>query len=353
MKKIVLTGGGTAGHVMPNVALLKYLEKEFDEIHYIGSYNGIEKNIIKNYPNVIYHEIPTVKLIRSLTLKNLLIPIKLVKSLRETKKILKEIKPAVIFSKGGFVSVPVVLSGARLKIPIIAHESDSSMGLANKIILKKCEKMCFSFENLAKKYKEKGIFTGSPIRDEIFQGNKSKTLKELNFAETKPTLLIMGGSLGATAINNIIFENAKELSSKYNLIHIVGKNNCNKKLLDLKNYKQIEFTSEIENYLACADIVISRSGSNSIFEFLALKKPMILIPLPKASSRGDQIINAQIFHSKGYAHILYQEKLNKENLLNSIEYVFQNKNYYISNMKKVSSRNANEIILNEIKKVTK
>ena len=308
MKKIVLTGGGTAGHVMPNVALLKYLEKEFDEIHYIGSFNGIEKNIIKNYPQIIYHEIPTVKLIRSLTPKNLLIPLKLLKSLKKTKQILKAINPSVIFSKGGFVSVPVVLVGAKLKIPIIAHESDSSMGLANKIILKKCEKMCFSFENLAKKYKEKGVFSGSPIRDEIFKGNKQQTIKELNLLENKPTILIMGGSLGATAINNVIFENAEELSKQYNLIHIVGKNNSNKKLLKINNYKQIEFANKIENYLSCADIVISRSGSNSIFEFLALKKPMILIPLPKSSSRGDQIINAQIFHSKGYAHILYQEK---------------------------------------------
>ena len=353
MKKIVLTGGGTAGHVMPNIALLKYLEKEFDEIHYIGSHNGIEKNIIEKYPQVIYHGISTVKLIRSLTPKNLLIPFKLLKSLRETRKILKGINPSVIFSKGGFVSVPVVFAGSKLKIPIIAHESDSSIGLANKIIIKKCEKMCFSFENLAKKYKEKGLYTGSPIRDDIFKGDKEKTIKELNFAPNKTTILIMGGSLGATAINNVIFENAEELSKKYNIIHIVGKNNINKKLINLKNYKQIEFTNHIENYCAAADLIISRSGSNSIFEFLALKKPMILIPLPKASSRGDQILNAQIFHNNGFSHILYQEKLNKESLLDSISYVLQNKNFYISNMQKSTIQNANKLILNEIKKVAK
>jgi len=338
---------------MPNVALLKYLEREFDEIHYIGSYNGIEKNIMKNYNNVIYHEIPTVKLIRSLTLKNLLIPFKLFKSLRKTKKILKAINPSVIFSKGGFVSVPVVLGGAKLGIPIIAHESDSSMGLANKIIIRKCKKMCFSFENLAKKYKEKGLYTGSPIRDEIFKGDKSKILRELNFSPNKTIILIMGGSLGATAINKIIFENAEELSKKYNLIHIVGKNNVNKNLLNLTNYKQIEFTKNIEDYLASADVIISRSGSNSIFEFLALKKPMILIPLPKDSSRGDQIINAQIFHDKGFSHILYQERLNKNTLFDSITYVLQNKNYFINNMKKASTNVANKTILNEIKKVAK
>lgn len=353
MKKIVLTGGGTAGHVMPNIALLKYLEKEFDEIHYIGSHNGIERNIIEKYPQVIYHGISTVKLIRSLTPKNLLIPFKLLKSLRETRKILKGINPSVIFSKGGFVSVPVVLAGSKLKIPIIAHESDSSIGLANKIIIKKCEKMCFSFENLAKKYKEKGLYTGSPIRDNIFKGDKEKTLKELNFAPNKTTILIMGGSLGATAINNVIFENAEELSKKYNIIHIVGKNNINKKLINLKNYKQIEFTNQIENYFAAADLIISRSGSNSIFEFLALKKPMILIPLPKASSRGDQILNAQIFHNNGFSHILYQEKLNKDSLLDLISYVFQNKNFYVSNMQKSTIQNANKLILNEIKKVAK
>ena len=353
MKKIVLTGGGTAGHVMPNIALLKYLEKEFDEIHYLGSKNGIEKKIISKYCNITYHEIPTVKLIRSLTPKNLLLPFKLIKSIIETKKILKKISPSVIFSKGGFVSVPVAICGAKLKIPIIAHESDSSIGLANKIILKKCNKMCFSFENLAKKYKEKGIYTGSPIREEIFHGNKTRIIKEFKLDPNNQTLLIMGGSLGAMAINNVVFELSKELSKRFNILHIVGRGKINEELQKINNYKQIEFSDNIEDLLATADYIISRSGSNSIFEFLALKKPMILIPLPKSCSRGDQIINAQIFHDKGFAHVLYQEKLNKETLLNSINYIIQNKNYYINNMKKGFKENANQLIINEIKKVAK
>ena len=213
--------------------------------------------------------------------------------------------------------------------------------------------MCFSFENLAQTYREKGIYTGSPIREEIFHGNKLKVIKEFQFSLNKETLLIMGGSLGASAINNIVFELSKELSEKFNIIHIVGKGKINQELNNIKNYKQIEFINNIEDILTTADYIISRSGSNSIFEFLALKKPMILIPLPKSCSRGDQIINAQIFHDKGFAHILYQEKLNKESLLNSINYVIQNKNYYINNMKKGFKDNANQLIINEIKKVAK
>ncbi len=350
MKTIVFTGGGTGGHVIPNIALFDEIRKIFDRIYYIGSFNGIEKDIISKYPFVEYIPIPTVKLVRSLTPKNLLLPFKLIKSVHETKKILKEIKPDVIFSKGGFVSVPVVLAGSKLKIPIIAHESDSTIGLANKIVLRKCNKMCFSFERLALKYKKKGVYSGSPIRPAILKGNKEKVIKDLALSPYKQTILIMGGSLGAKAINNIIFDNINELTKKYNVIHIVGKNNVNKKT-NAKNYKQLEFVNDIENYLACADLIISRSGSNSIFEFLELKKPMILIPLPLDCSRGDQIINAQIFEKNGFASVLEQNTINKNILFECIENTLKNKQKFINNMKKANTPNGNKIIIEEIKKV--
>ena len=350
MKTIVLTGGGTGGHVMPNVALLDELKKIFDKIYYLGSFNGIEKDIISKYSFVEYIPIPTVKLVRSLTPKNLLLPFKLIKSICETKKILRKIKSDVIFSKGGFVSVPVVLAGSKLKIPIIAHESDSSIGLANKIVLKKCNKMCFSFKELADKYKKKGVYSGSPIRPAILNGNKEKVLKESDFSPYKQTLLIMGGSLGAKAINDIIFQNIDELTKKYNVIHIVGKNNLNKNV-KAKGYKQLEFVNDIENYLALADLVISRSGSNSIFEFLELRKPMILIPLPLDCSRGDQIINAQIFEKNGFAVVLEQNSINKEKLFTTIDETLRCKQKYISNMQKAKTPNGNKVIIEEIKKV--
>lgn len=346
MNTIVLTGGGTAGHVTPNLALLPYLKKHFQNIHYIGSINGIEKQIIKNYQDINYHEISTVKLIRSLTLKNLLIPFKLIKSIKESYKILKQINPDVIFSKGGFVSVPVCIAGSLLKIPIVAHESDYSMGLANKLVYKKCSKMCFSFKNTYEKYKDKGIYTGSPINEIMFTGKKRETLKHLNLDELKETILITGGSLGAQKINEVIFDSIDELLKKYNVIHIVGKNNINKKI-KYSNYKQIEFSNNMNDLYACSDLVISRAGSNTIFELLSLKKLMILIPLPKGNSRGDQIENANYFKENNYARVIYQENLDKKELLNSICLTFKNKNFYLNSMKNYKT-NANNLIIKEI-----
>lgn len=340
MKKIVLCGGGSAGHVVPNIALLPYLKRHYDEIHYIGT-NGIEKDIIKNYPEITFHEIKACKLKRSLSLSNLKIPFVLLTSIRQCRKILKQINPNIIFSKGGYASLPVVF--AHGKIPVVAHESDYSLGLANKLILSKCKKMCFSFEATARKYNGKGIYTGSPIRKEILQGNKNKL--NLNFDE-KPTILIMGGSLGATAINNTLDQARDELLKKYNIIHISGKNYTQK--ANIKGYHCVSYTNNIEDYLDASDIVISRSGSNAIYEFLQLKKPMLLIPLPRTSSRGDQILNANSFKEKGYAEILEQEDLRKDTLISNIDKIYENRNKYISAMKSNCTEIGNEKIVSVI-----
>ena len=346
MKKIVLCGGGSAGHVIPNIALLPYLKKHYKEIHYIGT-NAIEKDIVKNYPEIIFHEIKACKLKRSFSLSNLKIPFVLLSSIRESKKILREIKPNVIFSKGGYASLPVVF--AHQDIPVIAHESDYTLGLANKLILRKCKKMCFSFEDTANKYKNKGIFTGSPIRKEITNGNKNKL--NLNFDKQKPTILFVGGSLGATTINNTLDDAFDQLIKKYNIIHIAGKNYQQKN--KHKNYVCLTYVNNIEDYLDACDMVVSRSGSNAIYEFLQLNKPMLLIPLSKTSSRGDQILNANNFKNNGYAEILLQEELNKDTLINSINNLLQNKNKYIQKMKNTSLKIGNEKIIETILKYEK
>ncbi len=340
--KIVLCGGGTAGHVMPNIALLPELNKHFSEINYIGSSNGIEKDIIKKYP-IKYHEITTVKLVRSLTPKNLLIPFKLIKGIKESKKLLKEINPSIVFSKGGFVSVPVTIAAKKLNIPVVAHESDLSLGLANKIILKQCKVMCCSFKETALALNNKGICTLSPVRQELFSGNSDLAKKECGFYNNLPTLLVIGGSLGAKKINETMFECAKELTKKFNIIHIVGAKNFNKNIKQ-KNYHQIEFTVDIQNYFSLCDIVVSRAGSNAIFEFLALKKPMLLIPLPKGNSRGDQIENANNFLNNGFAHILYQENLTKESLINAINKLYSSKQEIIKNQQKYSGNGVKNIV---------
>ncbi len=347
--KIVLTGGGTAGHVTPNIALIPHLRKHFNEICYIGSENGIENNLIKDIKDIKFYPITTVKFIRGFTLKNLLIPFKLIKGINDAKKILKTIKPTVIFSKGGFVAVPVVIAAKQLKIPIIAHESDSTMGLANKIIYKYCNKMCFSFNNFDNKYKKKGLHTGSPIRDELFNPCKNNPYNNLEFNKTHKTILVTGGSLGASAINNVIFNNIEELTKEFNILHIVGKNNLNKQLINkYKNYKQIEYCKDMQNAFDIADIVISRAGSNTIFELLALKKLFILVPLPKGNSRGDQIDNANIFKSLGYCEVINQEEFNVNNLRNTLLKMIKNKNTYMLKMKTENSKNANKEITNII-----
>lgn len=345
MKKIVLCGGGSAGHVIPNIALLPELKNSYDEIHYIGS-DGIEKDILSTYPEIQYHEICAVKLNRSITLKNLKIPFILSKAIKQSKQILKDIKPNVIFSKGGYVSVPVVLACGD--IPVIGHESDFTMGLANKIIYRKCKKMCFSFEKPCKKYKKKGVFSGSPIRKEILNGNKNNL--NLNF-DKRTTLLFVGGSLGAGALNDFIDNNFEKLIKDYNILHIAGKKYQQKH--HNKNYKCYGYIKNIEDCLNACDVVISRSGSNAIFEFLALNKPMILVPLPKTSSRGDQILNAQEFEQKGFAKVVMQENLTYKNVDKELCDLLKNKSEYVNRMKNANKQTGNKIIIETINKYAK
>jgi len=344
-KSIVFCGGGTAGHVMPNIALIEQLKNKDIDIHYIGG-KGIEKEILKNYPFVKYHEIDSPKLIRKLTFKNLTIPFKLIKSINFCKKLLKEINPSLIFSKGGYLSIPVVM--ASKNIPVLSHESDYTMGLANKLIYKFSKNMFFSFEDTCLRYPEKGIFSGTPIRKNIFNGNKFKAKEKLKIINNKANLLIVGGSTGAKSINDFIYKNHKELCKKYNVIHITGKDKNNYGTNYTTNYYPIDYVHDIENYLSLADIVISRAGSNAIFEFLALKKPMILIPLPKDQSRGDQILNAEYFNKKGFAEVISQENLNLTTLQEKLSFIENNKNFIYKNVNNYNFNNGTKLILDEI-----
>lgn len=342
MKKIVLTGGGTAGHITPNLSLIPNLEKNF-EIFYLGEKNSLEERLVSKFINVKFIPINAVKFVRKISFKNLLIPFKLNSYIKQVQKILQEIKPDVIFAKGGYVSIPVVLAGSKLNVPILAHESDLSMGLANKIILRKCKIMFTSFRETC--ISDKCIYSGSPIRDEIFYGNKENARKICGFRDNKKTIMFFGGSAGAKSINDFVFKNI-DMFSDYNIIHIVGKDNKNQ--LKKDNYFQIEYAYNIYDFYKLADVVICRAGSNSIYELLAVKKPMILIPLPKTQSRGDQIENAEAFRKNGYAKVILQENLTTENLLTEIEDCFINKEKIIEKMQEYKPLNANKIILDYI-----
>lgn len=355
MKKIVLTGGGTAGHVTPNIALLPALRELSYEIEYIGSYQGMEKDLIEAQ-NIPYHGISSGKLRRYLDLKNLSDPFKVIKGLGQAFRLLGKIKPNVVFSKGGFVSVPVVLAAKMRRIPVIIHESDITPGLANKISIPAAKKVCCNFpETLKYLPSEKAVLTGSPIRQELLKGNPEDARSYCHFKADKPVLLIIGGSSGAKVINDTVRLLLPELLKDYQLIHLCGKGNLDSSLINTQGYAQFEYISQqLKDMFALADIVISRAGANAICELLALHKPNILIPLSAAASRGDQILNANSFEKQGFSYVLKEEDLTKSTLLEAIRQVADHKDTYRDAMKNSgqmdSIRTIVEIIENNAKK---
>lgn len=347
MKKIVMTGGGTAGHVTPNVALMPALRNEGYEISYIGSYEGIEKRLIEEQ-GVPYYGISSGKLRRYFDPKNFSDPFKVLKGYGQSIKLLKKLKPDVVFSKGGFVSVPVVLAARHCKIPAIIHESDLTPGLANRLAIPKATKVCCNFpETLNYLPKEKAILTGSPIRRELLNGDPRRAAALCHLSElSKPVLLIIGGSSGSRAINTAVRNLLPELLKKYNIIHLCGKGNLDASQNDISGYTQFEYANEeLADLFALSDLVISRAGANAICELLALHKPNILIPLSAAASRGDQILNANSFRSQGFSYVLEEEDLTNTTLLEAIEHVFHKKDTYIDAMKKSSTRNSIDTII--------
>lgn len=328
-KKIVLTGGGTAGHVMPNLALLPLLNA-FDEIHYIGSVGGIEENILKAFPQVIYHSINCTKLKRSLTPKNLAVPFKLIKSVRDAKRILQKIQPTVIFSKGGFVSLPVCLA-AKGVCPVVLHESDQSLGLANRLSAKHCDKILTSFK-LSDKHT---VHTGAPLRQELYRGNKHRAKVKYAVTGSLPCLLVTGGSLGARAINDAVENALPQLTRHFFVIHICGKNNH--KDLTHDNYRRLDFSDDMPDLYALADFVVCRGGANTLFEVTALAKPALVIPLSKKVSRGDQIQNAEYFEDIGSCRVIQEENLNASSLVSELKLLCKNADFYKNSAKQATA----------------
>lgn len=341
-----MTGGGTAGHVTPNLALVPKLKEAGFEIKYIGSKTGIEKEIITK-ENIPYFEISSGKLRRYLDMQNVTDSLRVIKGVNDARKILSKEKPNIVFSKGGFVSVPVVIAASMLGIPVVAHESDITPGLANKISQRFINKLCVTFPESAKYVQgDKAIVTGTPIREEISKGNKEKGKEICGFSDDKEVILITGGSLGSQIINQTIRESLDELLAKFNIVHLCGKGNLDEDLLGKKGYKQIEYASEeLPDLFALADYIISRAGANSIFEFLHLEKPNLLIPLSKKASRGDQILNAQSFEKHGYSLVIDEEELSKEKLLSKLNELVDNKGMFINNMKNSEFGNGVEKIM--------
>lgn len=345
MKHIVLTGGGTAGHVTPNIALIGRLKEQGYQISYIGSYNGIEKTLIEEL-GIPYYGISSGKLRRYFDLKNFTDPFRVLKGFSEARKVLKQLKPDVVFSKGGFVTVPVVVAAGRLKIPTIIHESDMTPGLANKLCIPSAVKVCCNFpETKAHLPEGKAVVTGTPIRQELLQGDAEKGRAFTRFTTEKPVLMIIGGSLGAQAVNDAVRRILSQLLEDFQVVHLCGKGKKDDTKDGLKGYVQYEYIeSELADLFAMADIVISRAGANAICELQALKKPNLLIPLSANASRGDQILNARSFEKQGFSMVLEEEAITDNVLLKAVHDLYANRETYRQAMENAPGQDSISVI---------
>lgn len=354
MKHIVLTGGGTAGHVTPNIALMGRLKEQGYQISYIGSYNGIEKTLIEEL-GIPYYGISSGKLRRYFDLKNFTDPFRVLKGFSEARKLLKQLKPDVVFSKGGFVTVPVVVAAGRLKIPAIIHESDMTPGLANKLCIPSAVKVCCNFpETKAHLPEGKAVVTGTPIRPELLQGDAAKGRDFTGFTSEKPVIMIIGGSLGAQAVNDAVRRILPDLLKDFQVVHLCGKGKRDDSKNDLKGYVQYEYIeSELADLFAMADIVISRAGANAICELQALKKPNLLIPLSANASRGDQILNARSFEKQGFSMVLEEEAITDEVLLKAIHDLYAHRETYRAAMENAPGQDSISVICDLIRSCQK
>ena len=353
MKHIVLTGGGTAGHVTPNIALIPKLQEKGFQISYIGSYNGIEKSLIQEL-GIPYYGISSGKLRRYFDIKNFSDPFRVLKGYSQAKKLMKQLKPDVVFSKGGFVTVPVVLAAKKRKIPAIIHESDMTPGLANKLCLSSATKICCNFpETVSTLPADKAVLTGTPIRQELLHGDKEAARNFCGFSSDKPVLLVIGGSLGAASVNENVRKILPELLKEFQVIHLCGKGKTDSSLEHTAGYVQYEYIKEeLCDLMAAADVMISRAGANAICELLALKKPNLLIPLSAGASRGDQILNARSFEAQGFSMVIDEDYLSPGLLIEKVHALYCSRQTYIDAMEKSRQTNAIPSILEIINEIT-
>lgn len=341
--KIVFTGGGTAGHVIPNIALIEELKGK-NSLFYIGA-DGLEKQLLKPYvenQSLRFFSIEAHKLVRSLTPKNLLLPFRLIKSVSQARKLLSEIKPDLVFSKGGYVALPVVIAARSLKIRCILHESDMSLGLSNKIGSHYADKVLTTFEPPA--HNKKAVKSGAPIRQNLYTGDRARGLKTMGFDGSRPVVLVMGGSLGAAKLNETVRE-LKNTLSGVDIFVICGKGKTDKSL-DGKHFRQVEFVTRMKDIFAASDVCVSRGGANSLCELASLQIPFVVVPLSK-NSRGEQLENARFFQNEGCGLLLEEDSLNEKTLNEKIGFLLDNKQHFKHNQSKLRLDGTSRII-NEI-----
>ena len=354
MKKIVLTGGGTLGHVTPHLALIPSLQEAGYEIHYIGTENGMEAPKMRAVEGVTYHAVKSGKLRRYHDWKNFTDPFRVIAGAFQSARLMGQIKPDVVFSTGGFVAVPVVFGAWLHRIPVLCHESDLTPGLANKLCKPFATRFATTFPECAEALGSKAEMTGTPLRPELFHGDKAKGLSLLGFYGQKPVLLMMGGSSGAQSVNACLRQALPELTPDFDIAHICGKGNLDAELEGTPGYKQIEFLdAELPDVLACTDLVLSRAGANALCEFQALGRPMLLIPYPKGASRGDQILNAKSLEKRGLCRVLLQENMKPETMVQEIRETWAKKDELTEALRNAPPADGTKRVLELIDEVQK
>ncbi len=353
-KRIVLTGGGTLGHVTPHLALIPRLKAAGYEIHYIGTAQGMEAEKIRAIDGITYHAVKSGKLRRYFSWQNFTDPFRVIAGAFQAGHIIGKLKPDVVFSKGGFVAVPVVYGAKLHRVPVLCHESDLTPGLANRLCKPCAKKMVTTFPECAEALGKKAECVGTPLRPELFSGTREKGLSLLGFDGKKPVLLMMGGSSGAQSVNKALRDALPQLLPDFDVAHLCGKGNLDPALNGTPGYTQLEFLdAELPDALAAADLVLSRAGSNALMEFQALDKPLLLVPYPKGASRGDQILNAQSFERRGLCKVLLQENMTADTLVAALHETWRDRGKLREAVKKAPPADATERILELIEEIRK
>lgn len=348
-QKILLTGGGTAGHVTPNIALIPRLQEAGYQVEYVGSEKGIEGELVRSL-DIPFHAVSSGKFRRYFDWQNVTDVLRVLLGFLQALQVISRVRPDILFSKGGFVASPVVWASWLLRVPVVIHESDMKPGLANRLSLPFAKKVCYSFPE-SKSYLPvaKAIYTGVPVRDELLKGDRNRGQELLAFRETKPVLLVVGGSLGSEVINRSVRNSLEALLELFNVVHICGAGRIRDTLISYEGYRQFEYVGEqLKHIFAMTDLVISRAGATMLFELLALHKPSLLIPLSLKVSRGDQIDNACSFKSCGYSEVLQEEELNKKALLRAVKGLYENRADYVSRLSRADEKHALHRVLSVI-----
>lgn len=354
IKRIAFTGGGTAGHVTPNLALIPHFLERGWEVHYIGTAGGMERELIEPLDGVTYHAIHSGKLRRYFAVKNFTDPFRVLQGAWEAGRLMRKLRPGVLFSKGGFVSVPVVFGAFMHKVPVVLHESDSTPGLANRLAIPMAKAVCTTFPEAAQAIGAKAHHTGTPLREALFRGERARGIELLCMSGTKPILLMMGGSTGATAVNKALRTALPSLLPLFDIAHICGRGNVDKSLEGMGGYRQIEYVGDdLPDVFAAADFMLSRAGANALCEILALQKPMLLVPYPLEASRGDQIHNAASFERRGLAMVLPQNQMTPQTLTERLLRLWASRDAYLEAMEKEPFLNGTQKVIEIIEAAAK